>query len=62
MNLKKTLSKDYNLLNFCSIAKQPVMNEMRDGPKRIALEKRILAKTNKIKELTAKINGLNKVN
>lgn len=62
LNLMKTLSKDFNLLNFCSIAKQPVMNEMRDGPKRTALEKRIQAKTNKIKELTAKINGLNKVN
>jgi hypothetical protein len=61
MNLMKSLSKDNNLLAFGSTTKQPVVNEMRDGPKRNALEKRIFKKKAEIATLSTQIDGLNKV-
>ncbi|TSA33871.1 MAG: hypothetical protein D4R64_13175 [Porphyromonadaceae bacterium] len=61
MNLMKSLSKDNNLLAFGSTTKLPTVNEMRDGPKRNALEKRILKKKTEIATLSAQIDGLNKV-
>ncbi len=57
----KSLSKDNNLLAFGSTTKLPAVNEMRDGPKRNALEKRILKKKAEIATLSAQIDGLNKV-
>jgi hypothetical protein len=60
LNLMKTLNKDYNLLNFSSLTKQPMENPMRDGPKRNAVDLRIKTKLAKIKELTTKIDGINK--
>jgi len=61
MNLMKSLSKDNNLLAFGSTTKQPMVNEMRAGPKRNALEKRILKKKAELTTLSAQIDGLNKV-
>jgi hypothetical protein len=61
MNLIKSLSKDHNLLAFGSTTKQPTVNEMRAGPKRNALENRILKKKAEIATLSAQIDGLNKV-
>jgi hypothetical protein len=61
MNLMKSLSKDNNLLVFGSTTKQPVVNEMREGPKRKALEKRIFKKKAEIATLSTQIDGLNKV-
>lgn len=56
MNLMKSLNKDQNMLAFGSISKQPVANEMRDGPKKTELKKRIALKIKKIAELTTRIN------
>ena len=59
MNLIKSLNKDNNMLAFGSVSKQPIPNEMRNGPKKIELKKRIALKIKQIAELTTKINDLN---
>ncbi len=59
LNLQKSLSRDNNLLHFGTPTKQPMVSEMRPGPKRNELLKRIKEKKVEIENLTTKINGLN---
>ncbi len=59
LNLQKSLSRDNNLLHFGTPTKQPMVSEMRPGPKRNELLKRIKEKKAEITNLTSKIDGLN---
>ena len=59
LNLQKSLSRDNNLLHFCTPTKQPMISEMRPGPKRNELLKRIKEKKAEIENLSTKIDGLN---
>jgi len=59
LNLQKSLSRDNNLLYFGTPTKQPMVSEMRPGPKRNELLKRIKEKKAEIENLITKIDGLN---
>jgi hypothetical protein len=48
MNLIKSLNKDNNMLAFGTVSKQPIPNEMREGPKKTELKKRIALKIKQI--------------